>query len=246
MCCLGAVVYSQINGFSFMLLPVAEDTDHEIVHAVRAINPANQRRPSLFDCANGGAVAIDRDIHKNAGLIVCACLLHQYNLAGQCRLAGVSCLFHGAPPDRFGIHVVTEGSQVTVAEGFKVDDGRVNCTLAGRFYGIVGKALATNLGNMVSQLIRRDDLSKPDPLHAGNTLLCLQVLDIGLPFLALNRNGCCKKGAAAVKNQRISTQALLDFEGDLITGKNELPHCRFFNALLDQKAGKNGHQQAED
>ena len=185
--CLKAIVDSQANGFAFVAMPVAKNTGHEIIHTVRAVGPAEQRLPPLPDRAHRRAVAIDRDIHQGPGLDFSAGFLHQFDLAGQRRLAGVASLFHGGPPDRIGVHVETEGAQVAVAEGFEINNGRVEAALAGRAHGIVGESFAANLRDVGGKLIRGDGLGKADSLYAGDTSARPQCLDVGSPLFAIYR-----------------------------------------------------------
>ena len=110
-------------------------------------------------------------------------LLHQLDFAGQSGLAGVASLFHGGSPDRFSMHIETEGAQIAVPKGFKVDDGGVNSTLTGREYGIFGKPFTANPGDVGGKLISRNEGCKPDPLHTGNTSVRAQLLKISLPLL---------------------------------------------------------------
>ena len=187
-CCLLPIVDSQVNRFVFMSLPVGQDTVHKIIHPIRTVNPTEQRCPPLLDCVHRSAVSIDGSIHQNACLDISTRLLYQFNLAGQCRNAGVACLFHSGSPDGFGVHVVTKSTQVTVAERLKVDDRRVDVALAGWAYGIARKALFANLGDVGGKLISRNDLCKTEPLYAGKILFCLQAIGVGLPFFALYRD----------------------------------------------------------
>ena len=66
--CLRTIIDSQVNGFAFAVNPIAKNTDHQIIHAVGAKDPTDQRQPSLLNGILGHAVAIERHIHQGSCL----------------------------------------------------------------------------------------------------------------------------------------------------------------------------------
>ena len=187
-------------------------------------------------------MAVDWDIHEGPGLDLGAGLLDQLDLAGQGRLPGVARPVHRGSPNRLGVHIKTEGAQVAVAEGFQIDDGGIERTLARRSDAVVGKPFIPDAGEMGGEFLRANDLCKPDPLDAGHTATRPQGLDVGPPVVALHPGRRGKQGGAPAQDQRIGAQALTDLEGDLIAAQGELPGGILLDALLDLKAGEQARQ----
>lgn len=67
---------------------------------------------------------------------------------------------------RFGEHVVAEGQQVELGEGFQVEDGAVEWPFAGRAQVIIGKTLRLDGAQVGLPLVRANEHRPADPLDA--------------------------------------------------------------------------------
>ena len=83
---------------------VLQDTGHQVVHAERAVDEAEQGRPSFRDCGCRFAGAVDGQVGQEAGLDVVLRLLFERDAARRRRAALVSRALHGRARGGLRIH----------------------------------------------------------------------------------------------------------------------------------------------
>ncbi len=223
----------------------AEDTAHQVVDPIGAVDEAEQRLHALVRRACRQVRTIHGHIEQHPGLDRAMGLLYQRHLAGDAGLAELRRALHGLLAYRFGVHVVAEGRQVAPAERFQKDDRGVQLALASWVDVVIGKALGADARHMGGSLSWTDGLGEADALDARITLGQGQSFDVQPPLFAADLLHRVEQAGAAEQDLFMVAQALADRLGDLLAQHLELllggPVLIGAQALPDDQL----HQQRE-
>ena len=117
---------------------------HQVVHAERSIDPADEVLPPVLQGRGGAGVPVDRDKDQEPGLSGGLGFRDQLHFARHGDLARVLGSKHRFPAHRLREHVIAEGPEMPALEGFDVDHGTVDTSLARRTDGEILEALAAD------------------------------------------------------------------------------------------------------
>ena len=191
-------------------LGLTQQSVHQVVQAERGIHPPDQMLAPVLEGQGGLLGVVDGHIDQYAGLDLGVGLLHQLHPAGHAGPALIPGPAHGLLAHGLGEHVVAEGPQVAVLEGFQVDDRAVDRLVPFRVHLVFGKALAADLRQMARLVGCGDEHGKADPLDARIGLLHPEAGDVGCEFLAAHRAPGREETARAKKGLLRKAQAHLD------------------------------------
>ena len=213
--------------------PVAQDVGHQVAHAERAVDEAEQGLAALGGGFQGPAGAIHRHVEHGAGLDVVAVLLHQGDPAGEGCTVAVPGQFHGGAAGRVRIHVVAEGPLVALGEGLDQVDAAVDETVAPGADGKVGKAFLAHLFFVGRPLFRLEHDGIAQGQDAWVVFLQVEGLEEVPPFLP----GDVVRGQDQADGAAQNLLVLLHAQGDALAG---LGHVALEAFLSDAVVGGDG------
>jgi len=182
---------------------------HQVVHAERAVDEADQLLAPLLQAVRHLALGIHRQIHEKAVLHALVGFLDQAHPPGHRRLAEVASTGHGLAAHRLAEHVVAQGALVAPVEGLQVEDGAGGRALAARPQLEGRQAFAADALDQWCVFGRAQPLAEADALDAGVMLVDPQVAHIVVPFVALDTLRGGEQAHRAAQYLLVGEQALL-------------------------------------
>ena len=239
-----AVERLQPDALAFERLPFPQNALHEVIHPVRAIDPALEGGAPFGDGGDRHPLAVHRDKHQGARLDVGGRFLDQLHFAGEGGGVFVPRPFQGRAAHGFGEHVVTERAEVAVSKRFQVDNAGINRPLALRPHPVIREALLANLLDVLRQTFRRDEHRVTYAMDARQLILDLEMLDESAPLGTGHPLRSGKKCHPTAQNLLRVIERISHLRADFAAGEVKLAPGRRHQILLRMVGGEAGDNEA--